>query len=141
MVTVKTLRTPTELLAGMENLVTWAKDIHMAYAWASSSGGEADHWLALPIARVRKAVIGVHFAQTEPAVLYELREVGALRIFPDTAGLFHPKIIIGTKAGRARCIVGSANFTTAAFTGNVELSLALSGGRVCEFFEGLELCA
>jgi HKD family nuclease len=126
-ISLQLLKTPAELLSALHELTAWATEIRMAYAWASSADGKAKHWLALPLDKLKMAVIGVHFAQTEPYALYKLRETGTLRVIPETAGVFHPKVILGTKGSEARCIIGSANFTAAAFTGNVELAVLMSG--------------
>ncbi|HEU5068446.1 MAG TPA: phospholipase D-like domain-containing protein [Sphingomicrobium sp.] len=101
----------------------------MSYAWGTHGNGKAEHWLTLPVEKVTQAVIGIHFAQTEPNFLREFvaRRPGALRVVGDTKGVFHPKVLIGIKGGQARAIVGSSNFTNGGFQGNTELNLVIEG--------------
>lgn len=110
-------------------LIDWADDIYFAYAWISSAGGTAEHWKALDLTKVRKAVVGLDFNRTEPRALEILhREApAALRIVSDTSGVFHPKIIVGVRGKVARAIVGSSNFTKGGFGSNSEMNLALEG--------------
>lgn len=127
MLTVEALVTPAEVVAALRDAVDWAQGIHLAYAWASSGEGTAEHWKLLPLKKVRQAVLGIHFGQTEPFVLYELRDLGVLRVVPDTGGVFHPKVLVARKGNEARMIVGSSNLTAGGFAGNTEVNVVLSG--------------
>lgn len=127
MIEATVLVDPSSSLQALKNLVAWAKTLDLAYAWVASSGGSAEHWRVLPLDRVRRAILGIHFAQTEPYVLRELRDLGVLRVIADTGGVFHPKLIIGTKGTEARAIVGSSNLTTGGFAGNTEVNILLAG--------------
>lgn len=116
------------LLDSMKELSDWADEISMAFAWASTLEGKAEHWCALDLDKVKQAVIGTQFAQTEPWVLSALDEVpGRLRVSISSDGTFHPKVILGTKGREVRALLGSANFTTAAYTTNAEVSVLLDG--------------
>lgn len=126
-VAVKALVNPAEHISALRKVVQWADELHFAYAWATSSGGEAEHWRVIPLDRVKRAILGIHFAQTEPAVLRALRARGVLRVVPDTGGVFHPKLLVGMKGDNMRAIVGSSNLTAGGFSGNTEVSLLLSG--------------
>ncbi len=127
MVEARVLVDPHATYRALKELVTWATTIDMAYAWAASARGSAMHWKVLPLQRVRRAIIGIHFAQTEPYVLRELQDHGVLRVVPDTGGVFHPKLILGVKGHLARALVGSSNLTTGGFGGNTEVNVLLSG--------------
>jgi hypothetical protein len=85
---VRVLVDPHAAHDALEDLATWAETIDFAYAWAASAGRTASHWKLLPLDRVRRAVIGIHFAQTEPHVLRDLRNLGVLRVIADTGGSF-----------------------------------------------------
>ena len=63
-VNVTALVTPPDHVAALHAIADWADELHLAYAWAASSGGVAEHWNLLPLERVRRAVLGIHFAQT-----------------------------------------------------------------------------
>jgi HKD family nuclease len=122
-------RTSRETLAALNNICSWAHEILLAYAWASSRGGLSEHWRALPLKKVRQAVIGTQFAQTEPLLVRKLwRTCGdALKIIPETSDLFHPKVLVGLRNGLAQVLIGSSNFTHGGFIGNIELNLWLRG--------------
>jgi hypothetical protein len=126
---VDALVSPHESTAALSDLTVWAESLLLAYAWASSGSGHAAHWRLLPLDRVRRATIGVHFAQTEPHVLRELRGRSALRVVPDTGGVFHPKILIGLKRMEARVLLGSSNLTAGGFSGNTEVNVLLAGSK------------
>lgn len=138
MLTTKLLVTTREALIALEQLTSWADSIKLAYAWASSDRGAAAHWKALPLAKVSRAVIGTHFAQTEPFVLRELRRCGVLRVFADIGGVFHPKVMVGSKGTERRALVGSSNFTASGFGANRELNLLLEGAAHEEAVAGIE---
>jgi len=121
------LAAPAELLAALQDLVAWAHDIKMAFAWAHSSNGKGPHWKALDLSKVRRAVIGTEFARTEPYALSKLNAMpGRLKVMINETGTFHPKVIIGFRGKSARVIVGSANFTSGAYSTNAELCIQLS---------------
>lgn len=116
------------LFEALEQLFDWADQIDMSFAWASSGRGQGRHWKAMRLDKVGRAVIGTAFAQTEPRALEVLDEKpDRLRLMINSEGTFHPKVVVGRKGDRARAIVGSANFTTAAYTTNTELSVFLDG--------------
>ncbi len=140
---IEVLWRPGMLRDAAAGLGHWATDLRIAYAWATASGGAALHWQGLPMSRVSRALIGIHFAQTEPWALRQLAEVpDRLRVVEDTEGVFHPKLMLGVRAGVARAIVGSSNFTSGGFGSNTELNLLVEGARdegpladLIEFFD------
>lgn len=121
--------TDTEsLFAALQMLTRTSTIIDLCVAWATSSDGQARHWKALDLGNVRRAVVGTAFAQTEPATLEKLaKKSDRLRLMINSDGTFHPKVIFGRNGDQVRAIVGSANFTTAAYTSNTELSVLLEG--------------
>lgn len=131
-ITVAALIAPADHLAALREIAGWADELHLAYAWAASSSGKAEHWKLLPLERVKRAIIGVHSAQTEPAVLRELRARNVLRVIPDTSGVFHPKLLLGIKGDEVQVIVGSSNFTAGGFSGNTEVNIMLRGSADIE---------
>src|SRR5688572_9367986 len=97
-VAVKVLSSPADMLSSLRSIADWADHLYLAYAWASSDQGRAAHWRALPVENIKMAIIGIHFAQTEPWFLETLaKRSGILRVVEDTAGVYHPKVIVGTK--------------------------------------------
>ena len=124
------LTQPGAALTALSDLFTWASEVRMAYAWATSKGGRAAHWKRLDLAKIDKAVIGVQFAQTEPGALRALADLDVLKVVADATGVFHPKVVVGTRSGEARALVGSSNLTGGGFPargGNVEVNVLLEG--------------
>ncbi len=125
---VSMLVTPAAHLSALDELFAWADKVDIACAWATTGEGKAAHWKCIDVSKVRSAVIGVEFAQTEPWVLRTLLEHNCLRV-GKANGTFHPKVYVATKGEIVRAIVGSANFTRPAFSSNVELSVLLEGRK------------
>ncbi|WP_133480277.1 phospholipase D family protein [Cognatilysobacter segetis] len=116
------------LYIALEALFAWADRVDMCFAWVNSGQGKGRHWQTMQLGKVGRAVIGTAFAQTEPSALEVLdKKPDRLRLMINSEGTFHPKVISGRKGNRAKAIVGSANFTTAAYTSNTELCVLLDG--------------
>lgn len=116
------------LFASLQALIGTSSTVDLCVAWATSSNGQGRHWKELDLGKVRHAVVGTAFAQTEPAALEELhKKRDRLRLMINSDGTFHPKVILGRNGDKVCAIVGSANFTTAAYTRNTELSVLLEG--------------
>jgi len=139
---ITVLTSPEASLTALKELGAWAQTIDMAYAWATSANGTAKHWNAVPLSKVRRALIGVHFGQTEPEALRLLHAQKVLKVIASTTGVFHPKITIAKRGRHARVLTGSSNFTNAAFSRNTELNVLVEGpidapeiSDFCRFFE------
>src|SRR5262245_11232154 len=91
------LRAPRAQHFHRRELASWATELHLAYAWASSDKGTADHWTSLPLKRLKRAVLGIQFAQTEPHVLRKLRQRHVPPVGPYTTGILQPKIMVALK--------------------------------------------
>lgn len=127
------------LFSSLRELLAWSDEVDLCVAWASSSNGQGRHWKELALDKVHRAVVGTAFAQTEPAALVELdKKTDCLRLMINSTGTFHPKVILGRKGDKRRAIVGSANFTTAAYTSNTELSMLLKGTATEPAFKQIE---
>lgn len=142
---VNVISSPEAGLQAIRSLGKWAEEVQFAYAWVATAQGKAAHWKALPLSKVTKAVVGTQFAQTEPWALQELHEkTKCLRVVIDSVGTFHPKVILGYRGNDVRAVVGSANFTQAAFSKNVELGILLDGQRtdqsIAEIIQFVDHC-
>ncbi|MCB9795328.1 MAG: hypothetical protein H6741_21705 [Alphaproteobacteria bacterium] len=122
------------LSAVFAELTRWAEELHVAYAWANSKGGTAAHWRPLveAQAKLRRVVVGVSFAQTEPAALEALHAWGVLRVRDQADGTFHPKLVLGLRGQAARLLVGSSNLTSGGYGPNTEANVLLEGPRTEE---------
>jgi hypothetical protein len=79
--------------------------------------------------KIRNLLIGIHFNQTDPELLRRLSKHEGARIAANIGnGTFHPKIYYFQSGDKAAAIVGSANFTKAGTTNNIEAALLLEGG-------------
>lgn len=114
----------------LADLFRWARSVDIAFAWAGSLNGVAEHWRAMDIAKIKRAAIGISFAGTEPSALRNLHHgADRLRIVHDKAGTYHPKVLLGKRGRTWRAIIGSANLTVGAYTVNTELCVLLEGAH------------
>lgn len=124
---VKLLNTTEASRDALDALFRWADSVDLTYAWAGARQGKAAHWQILDLAKIRRALIGTQFAQTEPWVLETLQAASCeLKVMLDSEGTFHPKLAIGRrKDGTVRVLMGSSNLTVGGFETNTELNVLL----------------
>lgn len=135
---IRILTCAEDSLSALKKLTKWADEIHMAYAWVTSNNGKADHWESIPLSKIKRAVIGIHFAQTEPLALRALSKSSkTLKVIEDTKGVYHPKLIIGIKGNSMSAILGSSNLTTGGFFGNTEINVLIEGSNELEALSSL----
>lgn len=115
----------------LAELFSWADTVDMAYAWATSRAGKANHWSNIDLRKLRKVVVGTQFAQTEPWLLKRLHTHTSshpectFHIVVRGGGTFHPKLAVGRKGGKVRVLIGSSNLTEGGFSLNTELNVLL----------------
>ena len=85
----------------MEHL-SWATEIDLATAWATSHQGLSALQRQRPSPEVR-AVVGLWGNLTDPFALRTLAKIGQLR-GPDAGRHFHPKVFIFRGGGKSRCL-------------------------------------
>ena len=121
-------------------LLDWAEELDFAYAWIDTGAEESELWHALDERKIRRGVVGLHFAGTDPAALAFFLDTAPeqVRVVLDTEGTFHPKVIVGVRGKARRAIVGSSNFTPSGFGPNTELNVLVSGGAEDRFFQELD---
>jgi len=125
-----------QLGRAFRDLLVWANHVDVVQAWATSGGGSADHWktLAEHADKLERVIVGVTFLQTEPAALRDLYDWSELRVIRQSAGTFHPKLVLGRRGAAGRALIGSANLTSGGFGPNTELGVLLeddlSGDRM-----------
>lgn len=124
---VKILDSTEASVEALGKLFRWADWVDLTYAWAGAKQGKAEHWKALSLDKIGRALIGTQFAQTEPWVLETLQaSTCELKVVLDSEGTFHPKLAIGRrKDGSVRVLMGSSNLTVGGFEKNTELNLLL----------------
>lgn len=110
----------------VRKLIDKHEELYWAVAWGSMSP-LATHLLKHP-SKVKRFAVGTHFHQTDPALLEALQQVPGARVVSNSsAGTFHPKIYLFRTADKFSLILGSPNFTRAAFSVNHEAALFIEG--------------
>lgn len=102
--------------------------LEAAVAWCGSPREEVPYSLMVPVAKRTSVLVGADFDHTHPEGLDRLRELGvAVRIVKAEEGIFHPKVYLFERPGRAALLVGSANMTKNAFFTNEEAATLVEG--------------
>jgi len=123
---MKLLSTPTALAVEFKRLMTRYSQFDWAVAWASVNF-DSFKLLKKHRSKIRHIVIGTEFHQTHPDFIAEFSGDANVRFRIDQEGLngvFHPKVFLFSDDKSSwEAVVGSANFTNAAFTRNVECAV------------------
>ena len=91
-------------------------------AWASSKSTSFEK-LVKNKQKIEKIIVGIHFYQTHPDFIETFLESKNVKYIKQPEGTFHPKIFLFYNNDNDwEILVGSANFTKAAFTINTEIS-------------------
>lgn len=110
----------------VRKLIDRHDELYWAVAWGSMSP-LAKHLLKYP-SKIKRLAVGTHFHQTDPDLLEALQEVPGARVVSNSsAGTFHPKIYLFRTDDKFSLILGSPNFTRAAFSINHEAALFIEG--------------
>ena len=112
------LITEEKILERFFEHLSWATEIDLATAWASSNAGLRALQRCSPCPKIR-AVVGLWGNVTEAFALRKLANLGQLRS-ADPSRRFHPKVFLFRGADRSVAWIGSANFTSGGFGMNEE---------------------
>jgi hypothetical protein len=116
---VKLLLSSTALNREILGALTGFNRYIICTAWASDFQVSQALWRNR--AKIQRLVVGLHFYQTDPEFIAAFRTNQNTRFVLQPDGTFHPKIYFFENAPDDwACIVGSANFTRAAFSINTE---------------------
>lgn len=101
--------------------------LSFATAWASSAHSSFKE-LVLSESKIKTSTIGLHFYQTDPAVLEKFYQNENIKFVLQPNGVFHPKLYLFWNSYKDwSVLIGSANFTKNAFSGNnIENMILLS---------------
>jgi HKD family nuclease len=125
-VNMKLITSPKELIKEFKQLIEEYDNFYWATAWASKNFDIFDELLKNK-SKIQKIVVGIHFYQTHPDFIKEFLDDDRVRFTEQPDGTFHPKLYLFTKnSGEWALIIGSANFTKAAFEKNAEASLLVT---------------
>ena len=121
---MKLITNPKNLTKLFQKNLKWCKDLSFATAWASPIKGIPPKMLK---AKIKLGIVGLHFYQTNPKFIESFIDHKKVKfIKQQTSGVFHPKMYLFEKGDEWRLIIGSANFTNAAFSKNTEICLLVS---------------
>ena len=122
---MKLISTNTALRSNLIRLIKKYQNISFGTAWASA-GTDVFGSLTEAKARIRGAVIGTHFYQTDPDVLNEFIDSTTVKFVLQPHGVFHPKVFAFWDDTKWEVLIGSANLTSGAITNNSELSILIA---------------
>lgn len=123
---MKLVTSQAELSREFVRLIRDYKKIRWATAWA---GVGSAPFAALVRAqhKIKQMVVGIHFYQTHPQFIETFRANKKVRFIKQPDGTFHPKLYMFFDDDDTwEMLVGSSNFTNAAFSSNTEASILLS---------------
>lgn len=116
----------TSLNHEFKRLINKYKNFSGAVAWASINSSVYDY-LIINKSKIEKFVVGLHFYQTHPEFIKEFISDKRVHFIEKTSGIFHPKIYLFYDDEKVwELLVGSSNFTKAAFTTNTEVNVLIS---------------
>jgi hypothetical protein len=125
-VLMRLITTSESLFATFKEQLGRHKNLSFAVAWASH-GFPACKELLKHGHKIERGTVGIHFYQTDPDFIEHFLEDKRIKFAKQGSGTFHPKVyLFSSSKNDWSCLVGSANFTAAAFSENSE---------ACLFFE------
>lgn len=123
---MKLITTAKELEKEFRRLTEQYDHFYWSTAWASS-GSKPFNDLLTNKGKIQKIVVGIHFYQTHPDFIEAFLNNRKVHFIQQPEGTFHPKLYLFTdKNDKWEILLGSANFTTAAFSSNTEASLLIT---------------
>lgn len=122
---IKFISGSEELMNIFQREISSCHSFRMAAAWGSTAKGKGGHWEILKsnMDKLQEAILGIHFYQTEPEILFQLHKWRKLNIVYDAKGVFHPKFYLFDKGDTFSIISGSSNFTAGGFGKNIECNI------------------
>ncbi len=99
---------------------------YWASAWAGINSKPIEELRAME-EKIKRIVIGIHFYQTHPDFIAAFIDNKKVRYILQPEGTFHPKIYLFLNSDvEWEMLVGSGNFTNAAFSSNREATVLIS---------------
>lgn len=119
------ISTAKALDAHLKRLIQTHSTISFGVAWASATTAVYEALLRNE-AKIRTAVIGIHFYQTDAKVLMDFAGSEHVRFVMQPDGVFHPKVFLFRSDNGWEAIIGSANLTAGALGKNTELGMLIT---------------
>jgi len=122
---MKLITKSSDLISEFNYLLDFYPQYFFATAWAGMPA-ELSNKLLENANRIKQFVVGIHFYQTDPSFFFKFLNVKAIRAVLQPNGTFHPKIYLFYKnETQWTLLIGSANFTNAAFSVNTETTILI----------------
>jgi hypothetical protein len=119
------LTKPLDLTQKFLELLDKYPHYYFATAWAGLPSKVSDK-LFDNSDRIRKLTVGIHFYQTDPEFFKKFMGINTIRAILQPAGTFHPKLYLFWESDKNwTLLIGSANFTNAAFSVNTEATMLI----------------
>lgn len=123
---MKLLISALQLTTEFNRLIKQYSEFYWATAWAGASSKEFVNLLQYKD-KIKKMIVGIHFYQTHPDFIQAFLSNTNVQFISQPKGTFHPKIYLFYNAvNEWEIIIGSSNFTKAAFTDNIEANTLIS---------------
>jgi HKD family nuclease len=123
---LKIITKPQKLEKEFLRLLDKYSNYYWSTAWASSKS-KAFQKLLNNSDKIKQIVVGIHFYQTHPEFIEAFINFKNVKYIKQPQGTFHPKLFLFYNNDTDwEIILGSANFTKAAFTINTEVSTLIN---------------
>jgi hypothetical protein len=105
------LTSVSEIANAFSELIERYQHVSLAVAWASE-GFDGYELLIKHAEKIRCAIVGTHFYQTDPRFIEYFIDDQRVAFVQQPNGVFHPKVYLFENSGLDYvCLLGSANFT------------------------------
>ena len=102
--------------------------LRIAVAWSGNPAHKLPYKLLENVGKKIWATVGTAFNQTHPETFTWFDSIGAdIRVFRESATLFHPKVYLFLDGDRYAAFVGSSNLTRNGFYSNCEVNCLIEG--------------
>lgn len=123
---MKLITNPEDLKFTFLQLMDQYSEFHWTSAWASDASKASTKLWELKH-KIKTFVVGIHFNQTHPNFIEKFINIEDVKYIKQPSGTFHPKAYLFYNSDTDwRLLIGSANFTQAAFTLNTEFVTEIS---------------
>lgn len=119
----------------LKRLMQEYKKFYWSVAWGSDN--PVSEYLIQYREKISCLVIGTHFYQTSPEFLEKFVGLKSVRVIAPDGATFHPKIYLFESGNRSSILIGSANFTNSAMSGNIETCCLIEGASDEKIFENV----
>ena len=134
---MKLIGTTTELTKEFKRLMLNYNQYLWTVAWADFNF-ELTNLLVSKKSRIKKLCVGLQFFGTHPAFLEKFYNHEGVRFIEQTNGTYHPKLyLFRNSATDWELLIGSANYTSSAFSNNTEACVLICSSDKSEsdFYE------